>query len=268
VPISRRLANAFAVGQAGGFSQAELESLAQEAAASGELVAAIEPLWRATLNPAPATAAHSGPSFLSALALFHDGTRDGSLTSDDLSRALQESAISFLRNVLFGGDPVTRTRDYKTVQKLRLLEEAMGRAGLSAYPYTVRALAIDHHDAWNVAHTVVSREQFQRRVLDASYDRPVLVKFGNTSCVHCQLMEALGSVRAVADKYDGVLDVIKVWWNDLEPDRSEMNALKVEQGVQFSPYFILYKDGVAYPAGYAFPDADGSGMEDFLADKV
>ena len=49
-----------------------------------------------------------------------------------------------------------------------------------------------------IENTITSYDDFQRRVTDASWEKPVLIKFGLTYCVHCLLMENLGSVPAVA----------------------------------------------------------------------
>ena len=103
-------------------------------------------------------------------------------------------------------------------------------------------------------------------MIRASWTRPVLVKFGLTYCVHCLLMENLGSVPAVAQRYKGQIDVYKLWWNPNEPQHFyELNAIASEQGITSSPMFNLYVDGRLIKSEYAFPDEDGSGIEEFLS---
>ena len=98
----------------------------------------------------------------------------------------------------------------------------------------------------------------------ASFRRPVLVKFGLTYCIHCLLLENMGSVPAVAGKYADEIDVVKLWWNPHDPEMSQVNQIAGEEGVSSSPWFILYIDGAQVKSGYAFPDQNGSGMEDFI----
>jgi thioredoxin-like negative regulator of GroEL len=127
---------------------------------------------------------------------------------------------------------------------------------------------IDGADAWNAANTIDTRAEFDDRVITASYDRPVLVKYGLTYCAHCLLLEQMGSVPALADRYKDDLDVVKLWWNPSDPQMAEITRVAQEQGVTSSPYFMLYEDGQIVKHGYGFPDETGDGMQDFLEGYV
>ena len=105
-------------------------------------------------------------------------------------------------------------------------------------------------------------------MIEASHDKPVLVKFGLTYCAHCLLLEQMGSVPAVAEKYGDAMDVYKLWWNPHDEAMAEITAVAGEQGVTSSPLFILYKDGEIVKSGYGFPDEKGEGLEDFLAGHI
>ena len=54
--------------------------------------------------------------------------------------------------------------------------------------------------------------------------------------------------------------VKKLWWNPNDPAMQEISDLARDEGVTSSPFFILYEDGKAVKAGYAFPDEKGDGM--------
>ena len=132
------------------------------------------------------------------------------------------------------------------------------------YPYQpIEMSQIDFNDPWNVKYTIDDREEFNRRVLVASHFKPVLVKFGLIYCIHCMLLENIGAMPAVAEKYGHVMNVYKLWWNPKNPHMRVLNNLAREEGVEDSPYFILYINGRAVRAGYAFPDENGEGMESF-----
>ena len=100
-------------------------------------------------------------------------------------------------------------------------------------------------------------------MIKASFHKPVLVKFG-TYCVHCLLLENLGSVPAVDKKYGHLVDVYKVWWNPKNEDYNELNAIAHNEGVKSSPVFLATKNGKQIKSGYAFPDELGEGIEDFI----
>ena len=129
-------------------------------------------------------------------------------------------------------------------------------------------MTIDGADAWNATHTLESRAAFNKEVLEASYEQPVLVKFGLTYCAHCLLLEQLGSVPALAKKYEDEISVKKLWWNPHDPNMEEITRVAGEQGVTSSPYFILYENGEVAKSGYGFPDEQGEGMEDFHAGYI
>ena len=88
------------------------------------------------------------------------------------------------------------------VQKLKILEKTIKQSGKSYYTYRAKKLGqVSYDNEWNRKNTIKSTRDFERRVIEGSWTRPVLVKFGLTYCVHCLLMENLGSVPAVAKKY-------------------------------------------------------------------
>ena len=82
-------------------------------------------------------------------------------------------------------------------------------------------------------------------------------------------MENLGSVPAVSRKYESKLSVYKLWWNPKDPRNfDELNQIANEEGITSSPMFNLYINGRLVKSGYAFPDEDGSGLEDFLKNYI
>ena len=70
-------------------------------------------------------------------------------------------------------------------------------------------MTIDSSSRFNQTNTIRSRIEFEEKVKTASFDKPVLVKFGLTYCAHCLLLEQLGSVPAVAEKYSEKMNVYK-----------------------------------------------------------
>ena len=142
------------------------------------------------------------------------------------------------------------------------LNKKLGREG---YPYDSKKMSkIELNTSWNATYTIKNRDEFNTQVITASYKKPVLVKFGLTYCVHCLLLENLGSLPAVSKKYKPFIDVYKFWWNPQDPKMKELNQLATQQGVRSSPHFILYVNGKPVQEGYAFPDEKGEGMEEFL----
>ena len=54
--------------------------------------------------------------------------------------------------------------------------------------------------------------------------------------------------------------------NPNEPQRFyELNAIASEQGITSSPMFNLCVNGRLVKSGYAFPDENGEGIEEFLS---
>ena len=146
------------------------------------------------------------------------------------------------------GQDVQRMQAWKFIQKLRILENEINvraEQGEGAYyPYSPRAMmTIDTNSDFNVTNTISDRADFEARVKEASYDKPVLVKFGLTYCAHCLLLEQLGSVPAVAERYADEMDVYKLWWNPHDAEYNQLNTIAGEEGITSSPMFILYKDG-------------------------
>lgn len=239
-----------------------------EAQRQGKVNAFADKLWTAVLNPAAASTAHAGARFYEALSWYTDktvGSSDGQLTLAELQQAMSHKAQEYFSHA---GDPSAadaRRQAFKFIQKLHLLKNEIAATGGDSYAYDAAAMgSVNHANAWNAAHTLDSAAEFQSKVIDASYDKPVLVKYGLTYCVHCLLLEHLDSVHAVADKYEDDLDVYKLWWNPNDPAMAEISDVARDQGVSSSPFFIVYDKGEAVRAAYAFPDENGDGMEGLL----
>lgn len=233
----------------------------------------VQPFIKAVNTPFIPENAHAGDRFYKALSWYNDttkGDRNGEFTIPELDKAFQAEVQKYLTITQQKGDAGQRIASWKMIQKLGLLKieiQARGERGEGFfYPYQPRVMhEIDHNNPWNAAHTIDSDDEFQRDVIEASYTKPVLVKFGLTYCVHCLLLENLGSVPAVEKRYGDSIDVHKLWWNPKSEDYTELNNVAKREGVKSSPYFILYKDGKKINEGYAFPDHNGEGMEEFLA---
>jgi hypothetical protein len=76
----------------------------------------------------------------------------------------------------------SRTRTWKVIQKLTLLRDEMARPGRDGrYPYVAFPNVAAESDPWDVAHTLASPQEFTDAVCRTSSDRPILVKFGNTT---------------------------------------------------------------------------------------
>ena len=221
-------------------------------------------------NPYAPTASHAGSKFLEALAWYNDitvGNKNGRFTLRELNIAFEGQLEKYLSTLSHRASKTERMSAWKMLQKLKILEKTIIQSGKGFYSYRSKELSkVSYKNEWNKKNTIRSFEDFERRVIRASWVRPVLVKFGLTYCVHCLLMENLGSVPAVAKRYKGQIDVYKLWWNPNEPQRFyELNTIASEQGITSSPMFNLYVDGKLIKSEYAFPDEDGSGLEDFLS---
>jgi hypothetical protein len=245
----------------------ELVASYQDLASAGGLEAAI-------LNPVLPKDPPQ-PAFLEALAWFAAGTPSyaGSLTADQLESFVQAQARSYgqlLKAKAQSGaeNDYPRTRTWKVVQKLTLLRNEMSRPERAgSYPYRAISMAPSGDDPWEREHTLRSREEFGQKVCEASRQRPVLVKFGNTNCTQCMLFEMIGSVKEFAENpaHKGV-DVYKVWWG-FRPDDSfagrirnpeRLDDLVKAEGVRSSPTFVVYRNGRRISCGDAFPDLSGS----------
>lgn len=232
----------------------------------------------AVADPHAPADSHAGARFFEALAWYNDATviqsRDGRFTRADLRTSQNAAVQKYLQIALRSPDDVNgRIQAWKGVQKLKLLEREIDRRAANGqgafYPYRPRAMmTVDPNSPWNRANTVDSRAEFEQRVIRGSYDKPVLVKYGLPYCMHCLLLEQLGSVPAVADKYGSDLDVVKLWWNPNDPQMREITQVAQEQGVTSSPFFIVYENGQPVRSGYAFPDENGNGLEELLRGVV
>jgi len=243
----------------------------RELSARGELESAIR---------TPALPGESPePAFLGALAWFAAGNpdRSGFLTLTQLDEFLKLQVGSYRKlleaRVERGEEnDYPRTRTWKLIQKLTLLRNEMsGTARAGRYPYPDTPTTASGDDPWEREHTVRSPEEFADKVCKGSFERPVLVKFGNTNCTQCMLFEIIGSVKAFAENQaHRDVDVYKVWWG-YRPDASfaakikdpaRLDELVKAEGVRSSPTFVVYRNGRRYPCGSAFPD--GTGKDEHL----
>ena len=74
---------------------------------------------------------------------------------------------------------VARMQAWKFIQKLRILESAINDRVAQGegpyYPYSARdMMAIDKNTPFNATNTLESRADFNQKVIEASYDKPVL----------------------------------------------------------------------------------------------
>lgn len=249
------------------WTDAELLAAYQELTRTGELDRAIRTPSRPEEPPQS--------TFLEALAWFAARTpeRSGTLTLAELDSFI-DTQVSAYRELLKAKaeqdapNDYPRTRTWKVIQKLMLLRDEMQRpAHDGRYRYAALPRASSADDPWEQSHTLRSPEEFADKVCRGSAQRPVLVKFGNTNCTQCMLFELTGAVKNYADRAGrrGQVDVYKVWWG-FAPDSSfagrirnpeRLNELARAEGVESSPYFIVYRDGRRYPCGDAFPDPEG-----------
>jgi len=217
------------------------------------------------------------PIFLEALAWYAAGTpkTSGVLTLERLDEKITGEVGAYkrlLKSKVESGEEndYPRTRTWKLIQKYTLLRDAMTRPEhAGGYKYdAMGAAAAAGADAWDREHTLRSADEVAAKVCRASYDRPVLIKYGNTNCTQCMLFEIIGSVQSFAESpaYRGKVDVYKVWWG-YRPDESfagrirdpqRLDDLAKAEGVGSSPYFIAYRNGRRYPCGDAFPDESGN----------
>ena len=255
--------------ESAGWNDERLSTFMQKADAQGELVTYIDRIKKGVLNPKLGANAHTGDRFFEAVAWYTDKTvvrsGDGALTLGELRAAKDQKANEYLA---LAGSPERaeqRMQTWKNVEKLALLEQEILSKGDTSYAYDpAKMMQVNYNNAWNAAHTIKSAAEFDSKVRQASFEKPVLVKYGLTYCMHCMLLEQLDSVHAVADKYGDALDVHKVWWNPNDPAMAEISDLTINEGVSSSPYFMVYKDGEVIRKGYGFPDEQGRGLEDLL----
>ena len=252
-----------------GFTDKELVTLFQSLVKTPNPKRYVRSFLHAVANPYAPENSHTGDKFFKALSWYNDttkGNRDGLFTLRELNQVIRKEVNTYCTHLQKNSSEEDRIGSWKMIQKLKLLEREIKSFGQRGYKYQPRAMfEINHDSPWNASHTINNNDDFQRRVIQASYTRPVLVKYGLTYCVHCLLLENLGSVPAVEKKYRDSIDVYKIWWNPKSEDYTELNQIAKDQGVTSSPYFILYKDGKQIQTGYTFPDENGNGMEKFLA---
>jgi hypothetical protein len=248
------------------WTDAELVASYQELAAGGLLDQAIR-------TPSlPGDAAQK--SFLDALAWFAAGTPEdsGALSLRKLD-GFVDGQVELYRQLIAdkvernASNDYPRTKTWKVIQKLAVLRADMVAAG-GVYRYPQLPKATEANDSWERAHTIASAEAFTKRVCQDSHERPVLIKFGNTNCTQCHLFELIGSIKDLAEGpgLEGAVDVYKVWWG-LRPDESfaamvrqptRLDEIAKAEGVQSSPYFIVYRNGRRHSCGDSFPGGDGS----------
>ena len=277
VPTEAQLPSLYHAYSEDGFDDGELRHLITGIVNTQDYRPYLRPLWSAVLSPSMPNHDDKDPKFLEVLSWYVDkstsGRGDGRLSLDEIQEQLGKYGQQYLQLSMDPEQGVARMQAWKFIQKLRILESAINDRVAQGegpyYPYSARdMMAIDKNTPFNATNTLESRADFNQKVIEASYDKPVLVKFGLTYCAHCLLLEQLGSVPAVAEKYEDQMDVFKLWWNPQDPAYAELNALASENGVRSSPIFILYKDGEIVKHGYGFPDENGEGLEDFLGDAL
>tara|TARA_X000000950_G_scaffold283982_1_gene386088 strand:+ start:948 stop:1742 length:795 start_codon:yes stop_codon:yes gene_type:complete len=256
------------------YQEPEVYSIFKKAARDGNITRhELEKIIFAASKPYAPTRSHAGAKFLEALSWYNDiviGNRDGRFTLRELDKSFEEQIQKYLTTLFQHASQTDRMSAWKMVQKLKILKKFIIISGRNYYPYEAKRLStVSKNNEWNRKNTITSYDDFQRRVIDASWKKPVLIKFGLTYCVHCLLMENLGSVPAVAKKYKNKLNVYKLWWNPNQPNVfRELNQIASKENVTSSPVFNLYINGRLVKSEYAFPDEDGSGLEDFLKDYI
>jgi thiol-disulfide isomerase/thioredoxin len=259
---------------ASNFQEDDVYSLFQEFSYDGKISKSeLNQIVYVAKNPYAPTESHAGDKFLEALSWYNDmtlGNKDGYFTLSELELAFNQQLKKYLNTLFEGYSETERMSAWKMLQKLEILRKTILEAGDRYYAYRANDLSqINHDNEWNRRNTITSRADFNKRVLAESWKRPVLIKFGLTYCVHCLLMENLASVPAVAQKYEGELSVYKLWWNPKDQaSYYELNQIAAEQGITSSPMFNLYINGKLVKSGYAFPDEQGNGLEEFLEDYL
>jgi|GEM_PF-2349421 len=257
-----------------GWNDDDLMKFISRAQDSNQLGHYFSKIRAAVANPKLGTEDHSGDRFYEAMAWYTDRTTssrpDGFLTKTEVQSAIAQAANKYLSLVFNQPNDVnSRLQTWKNIQKLRMLEgqiDKRERRGQGAnYPYRPSVMmSIDSNSTFNQTNTIDTPAEFQRRVIQGSYDKPVIVKYGLTYCMHCLLLEQLGSIPAAQEKYGDSADVFKLWWNPNDPSMKAISDLATQQGVTSSPYFIVYDQGQPVRAGYAFPDEKGNGLEKLL----
>ncbi len=261
-----------------GFDDAELNTLIRGAVNTGDVNNYGRAIMHAIVTPTMPEKYLQQSKFLEVLAWYIDksspggGHGDGKLGLDEVQAALDKYRQQYISQSMDPAQETSRMQSWKFIQKLRIIEKAIENrdaSGMGAYfPYDAHAMMTINSTEFNKTNTLDSRAEFNERVIEASYEKPVLVKYGLTYCAHCLLLEQLGSVPAVSEKYGDAMDVYKLWWNPHDPEMAEITAVAGENGVTSSPLFILYKDGEIVKSGYGFPDEKGNGLEDFLKGHI
>lgn len=228
-----------------------------------------ERIVQAARSPYAPTDSHAGSKFLEALSWYNDitlGNKDGQFSLLELETAFEEQLEKYLITLFREYSGSQRISAWKMLQKLEILKKIILMSGNSYYSYSTNKLSkISTNNDWNRKYTITSITDFNKRVVEGSWKKPVLVKFGLTYCVHCLLMEHLGSVPAVSRKYKDKMNVYKLWWNPNDSQNFyELNYIASQEGITSSPVFNLYIDGKLVKSEYAFPDEDGTGLEDYL----
>ncbi|MBT6176513.1 MAG: thioredoxin family protein [Deltaproteobacteria bacterium] len=261
-----------------GFDDAEVNKLIRGAINTGDVSPYGNAIMHAVVTPTMPEKYLDQSKFLEVLAWYIDksspggGNGDGKLQLPEVEAAIDKYRQQYLSQSTDPAQANSRMQSWKFIQKLRIIEKSIenraAAGGEAFYPYDARAMMTINSTEFNANHTVDSRAEFNETVIKASYEKPVLVKYGLTYCAHCMLLEQLGSVPAVADKYGDAMDVKKLWWNPHDTAYNELNEIAGENKVTSSPMFILYKDGEIVKSGYGFPDETGAGLEDFLKGHI
>ena len=252
------------------YNESEVHSIYERAKRDGSITRSeSKQIIHAAQNPHAPAASHAGNKFLEALSWYNDitiGNNDGKFTLQEQRIAFEKQLETYLNSLVQQHSATQRMSAWKMLQKLKILENVIRKSQKTYYAYRAKQLSqISYDNEWNRNNTIKSRKDFYQKVIRGSWRRPVLVKFGLTYCVHCLLMENLGSVPAVAKKYSNQIDVFKLWWNPNDPQNFvELNTIASEEGITSSPIFNLYINGKLVKSEYAFPDEDGSGLEEYL----
>ena len=85
-----------------------------------------------------------------------------------------------------------------------------------------------------MASNVVTDSSFQKDVIEASKDKPVLVDFWATWCPPCKMLSPL--VEEIAEEKAAVMSLATV-------DTDENQAVSSQFGIMSIPTLILFKDG-------------------------
>lgn len=96
--------------------------------------------------------------------------------------------------------------------------------------------------------------EFQKDVLDASQDTPVVVDFWATWCGPCRAMAP--HLDAIAGEFEGKLRIVKV-----DVDNNQKTA--VTYGIQSLPTLLVFKDGKVVDKLVGNPGTKGK-IQDFV----